>query len=356
MSDLAEAYFNVACFYKNQRELEKALDHLNIALEKGYSEYWVKLQQSLINLELGKLDEASRDAGQCLSIIPEGEDRGRLIDHIRYVNSKLDVPWVKRADTVLTGNRSVLPSFLIIGTQKGGTTSLYSYLTQHPNVKAAIIKEVHFFDEQYHFGLDWYKTHFPESLPEGEITGEASPYYLFHPQVPGRVKQTIPNAKFIVLLRNPIDRAYSHYQMMVRRGMESLPFGEAVRAEHSRLHEEYERMESDPGYNSAICSHFSYLKRGLYNEQLERWFRLFPREQFLILNSEELYERAAECYEKVTDFLGMPEWQLAEYKALHEGGYEKRIDPETFHWLKHYFAPHNRLLFDNIGESYDGWL
>lgn len=356
MSELAEAYFNVACHYKGRREFDMALEHFDRAGELGYSEYWIRFHRSSVYLELGKAEEASREAGRCLAIIPEGEDRGKLIEHIRYVNGKQDIPWVKSADTIMTGNRNVLPQFLIIGTQKGGTTSLYSYLTQHPNIKAAVIKEVHFFDEQFHFGADWYKTHFHDNLADGDITGEASPYYLFHPQVPGRVKRTIPDAKFIVLLRNPIDRAYSHYQMMVRRGLEHLPFGEAVKAEQARVHDEYARMERDAEYNSVSCAHFSYLKRGLYSEQLERWFGMFPREQFLIMNSEAFYRNSAEGYKQALDFLGMPAWELADYKALHEGGYEKKIDSETIQWLKEYFAPHNRRLFNRIGESYESWL
>ena len=140
----------------------------------------------------------------------------------------------------------LLPDFLIIGTQRGGTTSLYNYLVEHPGIGAASIKEVHFFDTP-HFkqGLAWYRGHFPSafqryyverSLKHGFVTGEASPYYLFHPHAPKRVAGLMPQMKLIVMLRNPVDRAYSHYHHEVAGGHEKLAtFEEAIACEDERL-------------------------------------------------------------------------------------------------------------------------
>ena len=102
-----------------------------------------------------------------------------------------------------------LPDFLIIGAQKCGTSSMFAYLNQHPQMKLPDVKEIHFFDLNYSNGLDWYTSHFPPaSLSHRMVTGEASPYYLFHPHVPERVRLHCPDVKLVVMLRNPVDRAY----------------------------------------------------------------------------------------------------------------------------------------------------
>jgi hypothetical protein len=118
-----------------------------------------------------------------------------------------------------------LPDFVVIGTQKGGTTFFYELLSNHPLVRPAVTKELHFFDRNKNFdkGVDWYRRCLPESeRVDGQrtVTGESSPSYLFSAQAPARMAEVIPDAKLVALLRNPIDRAYSHYQMQVRRGTE----------------------------------------------------------------------------------------------------------------------------------------
>src|SRR5437764_5111475 len=130
----------------------------------------------------------------------------------------------------ITSSLRLLPDFLIIGTQRGGTTSLYHYLKTHPCVQLANTKDTHFFDKKFNKGLSWYRGHFPTRLgkyytqrvrQQPFVTGEASPSYLFHPHAPGRVAQLLPSARLIVLLRNPVDRAYSQYFHAVKLGHES---------------------------------------------------------------------------------------------------------------------------------------
>jgi|SRR5690242_3518862 len=121
----------------------------------------------------------------------------------------------------------ILPHFLIIGAQRCGTTSLFEYLARHPDVAPPSAKELHFFDSEYHKGDAWYRERFP-SLRNGFITGEATPYYIFHPHTPTRVRDWNSKVKLIVLLRNPVDRAYSHYHHEVRLGTESLDFETAL--------------------------------------------------------------------------------------------------------------------------------
>ncbi|MBW7475542.1 sulfotransferase domain-containing protein [Paenibacillus oenotherae] len=352
-ASIPEYNYRMGCRSQQQRDFGQALKYFNGALEHGYNEFSVKILRSSVYLELGMQEEASRDAERCLAIAPPGADYESIVQHARFINSKRGVEMVSSAQTVLFDHSTTKPDFLIIGTQKGGTTSLYHYLTQHPNIKAAAVKEVHYFDHQFDKGFDWYKRHFPPGLSAQALTGEASPYYLFHPQTPGRVRELLPDTKLIVLLRNPVDRAYSHYQMMVRRGLEQLSFPEALLAESARVQDEYERMAQDPGYSSTNCEHFSYLKRGLYAEQLKRWFHYFPPEQFLIMSSERLLQDPAECCQRAWDFLGMRAWGLTEFTQLNEGNYTSGIPAETLKWLYEYFAEPNRQLFDLIGEEYD---
>jgi Sulfotransferase domain len=189
-----------------------------------------------------------------------------------------------------------MPDFLIIGTMRGGTTSLYNYLLTHPQIAAATRKEIHFFDKNFDRGIAWYQAQFP-SLLQGDmaetrqgqrvLTGEASPRYLFHPQAPARAALVVPNTKLIVLLRNPVDRAYSHYHFHVARGRQTLSFEDALAQEEARTRDEEQRLAADAHYFSPICWRFTYLARGIYVDQLQRWMNYFPQEQFFIIKSED---------------------------------------------------------------------
>lgn len=348
-----EYYYRMGCRSQQQRNFEQALKYFNQALEYGFSEFSVKILRSSVYLELDMKKEAIRDAECCLDIAPPDADIESILKHIQFVKSQAEAVGTEHLREVLTDNTTTEPDFLIIGTQKGGTTSLYHHLTHHPNIKAAAVKEVHYFDEQFGRGFDWYKRHFPSNLSAGSITGEASPYYLFHPQTPRRVHELLPNIKLIVLLRNPVYRAYSHYRMMVRRGLEQLSFPEALQAEHDRVNDEYERMARDSSYLSPDCSHYSYLKRGLYAEQLEGWYQYFPKEQFLILNSEKLFQNPVEGCRKIYTFLNIPTWERDDFPHLQEGEEGSEIPADTLTWLQDYFTEPNRKLFELIGEVYD---
>ena len=244
-----------------------------------------------------------------------------------------------------TAHRRQFPDFIIIGAQRGGTTSLYEYLTAHPDVGAAHRKEVHFFDRHYGRGVDWYRAHFPL---EGEypIVGEASPYYLFHPSVPERLREVVPEAKLIALLRNPVDRAYSQYHMKVSRGVESLSFDEAIEREPERL-----AACDDP--TGAAWRHHSYLARGRYAEQLERWLRRFSRDKMLILKSEELYAEPQRVLGQVQHYLGLSPHTPAQFTLHHKASYSA-MDAATRRRLSEYFAPHNRALYALLGRDF-GW-
>lgn len=248
-------------------------------------------------------------------------------------------------ERIETASQRSLPDFAIIGTQRGGTTSLYRYLSRHPDVGPAYRKEVHFFDRYYAKGLDWYLAHFP-MRGEADIVGEASPYYLFHPEVPERIHAVLPHAKFIALLRNPVDRAYSHYHMKVRRGIETLSFEEAIDKED-------ERMSVTDDAASLPWRHYSYLRRGLYVDQLQRWTNIFPRERLLVIKSEDLYKDPARVLTQTQAFLGLTPWYPRKFKISHLSEYDP-IDPATRQRMTEYFAPHNQRLYDFLDTDL-GW-
>jgi len=248
-----------------------------------------------------------------------------------------------------------LPSVLIIGTQKGGTTSLFTYLTQHPDVLPPLTKEVHYFDFNYSRGTEWYRGRFPYAhrLRRGSLTLDASPYYLVHPLVPQRVAQLLPQVKLVALLRNPVDRAHSHYQHEVRDGRESLSFAEAIDKEPERLAGEEERLRNDPGYYSFNHHRYSYTRRGLYVEQLRRWTEHFPRSQLLVLPSEWLFRDPVAATSAVHDFLELRTHRLERDKPASKGGYDRTIPPELRTRLAAYFEPYNQELYQWLGTEFD---
>ncbi len=238
-----------------------------------------------------------------------------------------------------------LPGFLVIGTQRGGTTSLFDALSGHPAIAPTFRKEVHFFDASYERGNGWYRAHFPlhvTATRRRRLAGEATPYYLFHPDVPQRVKQTLPQARFLVLLRDPVARAISHHAREVRLGREPLHLEAAIVAEPERLGSEGGRFEG-------VHHRFhSYLMRGRYAEQLERWFDAFPPDRFLILRSEDFYLEPEKVLRACTSFLGLESWSPGPAKRLQSGGSGGAAD-ELVDRLYTYYEPHNRRLADLLG-------
>lgn len=247
------------------------------------------------------------------------------------------------------------PSALIIGAQRSGTSSLFNYLVRHPDVRAPVTKEVHYFDLHYRKPVRWYRGRFPyrRELRAGALTLDASPYYLVHPLAPERAAHLLPEVKLIALLRNPVDRAQSHYHHEVRGGREALSFPEAIEREAERLAGEEERLGNDPEYYSFNHHRYSYSTRGLYLQQLCRWMEHYPRTQLFVLQSEWLFRDPAAATAAVHDFLGLRPFRLPSYRPFYQGHYERTMPEELRTKLVAYFAPHNRELFQWLGEHYD---
>jgi hypothetical protein len=261
----------------------------------------------------------------------------------------------------LTAHHRLLPSYLIIGTQRGGTTSLYKYLVQHPALGQALTKELRFFDLNYHKGLDWYRSRFPTARRierrlmgrPNPVVGEASPDYLFHPHAPRRIAGDLPDVKLIVLLRNPVDRAYSHYWHQFSRGHETLSFADAVSAEPERLRGELLRMKDDESYVSYERHHHSYIARGKYAEQLEVWFQLFARDRFLIESSERFFQDPSAGLSRALNFLGVADRKISRFEVFNAFT-AGQMEAELRIQLERHFRPHNEHLYDLLGEDF-GW-
>lgn len=257
----------------------------------------------------------------------------------------------------ITSDLRAAPDFIIIGAKRGGTTSLYNYLLEHPSISPLFpgrqhIKGTHYFDSEFSRGARWYRSHFPVEITGRHlarpwipfpITGEASPYYLFHPLAAQRLARDVPDVRIIVSLRDPVERAYSHYKERVRHGAEPLSFEQALDAEPARLSGEAERIVREPTYRSQAHEDHSYLAQGRYLDILPRWFELFPHEQFYIVVSEEFYADLDRVVNDVWSFLGLAPGRLRSRKRYNYFP-APEIRSATRRRLEAEFAKHNSEL------------
>jgi hypothetical protein len=269
----------------------------------------------------------------------------------------------RRLMTAPTAPLRALPDYLIVGGQRCGTTSLQKYLIQHPAVVApGVLKGIHYFDMNFAEGETWYRSQFPMRITRAwhgrggtaTLTGEASPYYMFHPLGAERIAATVPAAKLIALVRHPVDRAYSHYLHEVRRGFEDRSFEEAIALEPERLAGEEARIRQDPSYVSFAHQHHSYAARGMYADQLEHLAKHVPREQILVVSSEEMFADAAASYGRVLEFLGLEPFTPADFATQNANVYREPIPDAARARLAAVFAEPNRRLEAFVGRSF-GW-
>jgi hypothetical protein len=257
-----------------------------------------------------------------------------------------------------------LPDLLIIGGQRCGTSSLYKWLGRHPNVAPSLRKEIEYFSVNHARGDDWYRAHFPMTLRRRAsaaigrslVTFEATPDYLFDPRAPARARALVPEAKLIALLRDPADRAVSHYYLNARLGDEPLDLEAAMRAEEERVRNEWARVAEQPNYRAIPLRRFSYVARGRYAEQLERWLEVYPRHQLLVLRSEDLYAEPAETYRRILGFLDLPAWEPPEFRNYSfigpfGGTYPDPPDPVR-QFLANSFSEPNRRLVHLLGDEF----
>ncbi|MDJ0744159.1 MAG: tetratricopeptide repeat protein [Xenococcaceae cyanobacterium MO_167.B27] len=240
------------------------------------------------------------------------------------------------------------PDFIIIGAAKCGTTSLNRYLSHHPQILLPHKKELDFFWRRYDYGIDWYLSQFPTITDrEDFITGEATPNYIRFPLAAQRIKQDFPNTKLILLLRNPIDRTISWHYHKLSHGQLKEDLETAILTQIKELASLNEAEIINSGYaklDSVISS--------LYIYKVKSWLEVFPREQVLILNSEYFYSNTAKAMEEVYNFLGLPNYPLAQYPKINTGSYSP-ADERIRKILKDYFEPYNRQLEEYLGMEFN---
>jgi hypothetical protein len=259
----------------------------------------------------------------------------------------------------LTAEARMLPSFLICGGQRCGTTSLYRALAAHPAVlKAVLHKGVHYFDTGYHRGPQWYRAHFPlrrtadriaRRLGVTPMAFESSPYYLYHPHAIGRIARDLPGVRLIVLVRDPVARAHSQHAHELARGFESEPsFGRALALEPARLRGQTERMHADPRYRSFAHQHHAYRARGEYARYLEAVGRYLPPDRMLVLESAHLFTCPEALYERVLDFLGLPHLGYPDF-ARHNARPRPPMREQVRRELTAHYAPFDAALTHWLG-------
>lgn len=245
-------------------------------------------------------------------------------------------------------------SFLVAGVQKGGTTALFDYLRDHPALCLPAVKEVHFFDDET--GVDWsapdygaYHAPFLAERPApGAVWGEATPIYTYWPNAIERIRAYNPAMKLIVVLRDPVERAWSHWRMERARGAETLAFADCIRAGRARV--------ADAADGSGAHRVHSYVERGFYGAQIERLFANFPRQQVLLMRSNDLRGYPARILRNACDFLQIPAFETVIARESHVGVKAQRQEMPTaadVSLLRSLYVEDQKKLKSLTGISFD---
>jgi hypothetical protein len=260
-----------------------------------------------------------------------------------------------------TASLRMLPDFLICGGQRCGTTSTYKMLSSHPDVlPAVLLKGVHYFDTGFDHSLNWYRAHFPlratarrreAKTGRRPITGESSPYYLFHPLAASRIASTLPGVKTIVLLRDPVERAFSAHSHELARGYESLDFESAIALEEARTRGEAKRLTADPTAQSEDLQHHAYLARGRYVEQLTRMEKAIGRDSMLVVDADDLFRDPQPAMDAMCEFLGIRPHPDRDALRKHNARDRAPMDPALRARLESYFEPYDAELADWWGRT-----
>lgn len=252
----------------------------------------------------------------------------------------------------MAGVPRAMPGFILIGAQKSGTSSMFAYLKQHPQIVRPIFKELYYFDRHYHRGLNWYGCNFPARAAierrndrhgRPHLTFEATATYIFDADVPKRIASDIETRKFIVLLRNPVDRAISAYWHARRMGRETRSLDEALKIDLERCGAELAFEAGRGPEPMGPPPRPSYVRRGIYHEAVARWQQEFAPEQLLVVQSEAMFADPAAVMKRVFAFLGVPHAERIDWEPQNVGRYDG-TDPEAREMLQSFYSPHNERL------------
>ena len=256
-----------------------------------------------------------------------------------------------------THKARMLPSFLVIGAQRSGTTTLYRLLQEHPAViRPRFTKGIAYFDLNYDMGWGWYRGHFPMEAAarlttrvDYPVTFESSGYYLYHPWAAERIGNDLPHVKVVALLRDPVDRAYSAHQHEFKRGFETESFERAIELEPERLAGEVERLRADPSYQSFNHRHYSYAARGRYASQLDEYVRRLGRPAVYALDADRFFASPREEFAKLQAWLGLPVW-LPDVVGKHNARPRDDLQPGLRRALSDAFEADDARLEAYLGE------
>lgn len=257
-----------------------------------------------------------------------------------------------------TSRLRMTPSFIVIGGQRCGTTTIFKILSEHPQVmRPPVEKGTDYYTLNYNMGLDWYRGHFPlrasakmqARASRVPVAFEACTYYMFHPFAIERLARDFPDMKLIAMLRDPVERAFSAYKHEFARGFETESgFERALDLEDSRLVGEVDRMRANASYESIPHRHHAYVRRGQYVEQLERVFEHFPREQVHVMDSEAFFVDPAGQYERLMSFLGLDRWMPDRFEQ-HNARPSSPMPESAQARLRAHYAPYDDRLEDLLG-------
>ena len=252
----------------------------------------------------------------------------------------------------------VLPQCFVIGVVRSGTTSLYHYLSQHPSIAPAAYDELGYFDDNYHLGVNWYKSLFPTKFTKNRIikkhgkflTYDVTPFYIYNPLVAKRIFESFPKAKIISNLRNPIDRAYSNYNDALEMGDIKIPFDEVVQI----AMDEIDKNKSKINNEAYIVDTFyeNILARGFYADQLKIWFKKFQKNQLLMIPSEDLAQKTDQILTKIFEFLDLPYFKIKDLTKQNKREYPP-MKAETRKLLIEFYRPYNEKLYNLINQHFD---
>ena len=267
---------------------------------------------------------------------------------------KIKYQLIKRHVYEITGPLRVLPDFIIVGAMKCGTTSLYYDICEHPCIEPASYDEIGYFDVNYHLGINWYRSMFPSIFKKRKIlskfgnfkTGEDTPFYFWNPDAAKRIHDLLPQTKIIVILRDPVYRAYSQYSNGKRDGVETLSFEEILEIEIRDL----DKKVSNPF--EKFFGKRSILAKGIYVEQLKIWEDLFGKNQIHIFSTEELLKNPERTMNSVYSFLGVTNYKIKTNRKMKAAKYPE-MESKTKELVTEFYKPYNEKLFKMIGKEFD---
>ncbi len=282
-----------------------------------------------------------------------------ILSLTKRLYQKLRYGLIERHFYYLTSSVRVLPNFFVIGPGRTGTTSLYHYLDQHPCITKSAYDELGYFDDNFHLGFNWYRSLFPTKFTQQKVeskykkflTYDVTPGYIRRPWAARRISSYFPNTKLISVLRNPVDKTYSHYNMSTVESNEKRSFEKIITKEIEEFQKtRYE--DKDDSYFSTVVEE-SYLARSFYQEQLEIWFKLFPKKQILIIKSEDLSNKTSKVLQDIFNFLMLPEYEIKDV-TKHSVSNHSKMNSNSRKILIEFFKPYNKRLYEFLDRDF-GW-